>query len=74
MCECRLFLFVPAEQCPAFAVFRRAFCFSYHLNECARRLREHFGPDLYFDVEYIPGEENPADAYSRGYVEQFKEP
>jgi len=66
---------VLTDNTPTKYTFRRGFSSrSYHLNECARRLREHFGPDFYFDVEYIPGEENPADAYSRGYVEQCEEP
>ena len=39
---------------------------SYHINECLRRLHTIFGAEFSFDFAYLPGEFNPADAFSRG--------
>ena len=39
---------------------------SWHINDCLRRARDLFGDAFDVDFTYIPGGENPADAFSRG--------
>ena len=39
---------------------------SWHVNDCLRRVHALFGDRFDIDFVYVPGESNPADAYSRG--------
>jgi hypothetical protein len=39
---------------------------SNDINECLRRLQSYFGNKFTFEFLHIPGEQNPADALSRG--------